>query len=177
MKGEGKGVRKHYELRAWQNAMQLVQNIYRITNTFPSDEKFGLTNQLRRAAVSVPSNIAEGAARGSDADFLRFLYMSRGSLSEIETQFLIARDLGFVNDFQEISDLIENTFAQLGGLIKHLEHKKMTYVKEEDAAYSDLTESASLLTPPPSHLTESASLLTPYSSHLSESASPLTPHT
>ena len=118
-------MRKHYELRAWQSAMLLVKQVYSITSLFPSEEKFGLTNQLRRAAVSVPSNIAEGAARGSDADFLRFLYMSRGSLSEIETQLLIAENLSFINDFEETNNLIEQTFSQLGGLIRHLE-KKMT---------------------------------------------------
>ena len=118
-------MRKHYELRAWQSAMLLVKQVYSITSLFPSEEKFGLTNQLRRAAVSVPSNIAEGAARGSDADFLRFLYMSRGSLSEIETQLLIAENLSFIDDFEETNNLIEQTFSQLGGLIRHLE-KKMT---------------------------------------------------
>jgi len=117
-------MRKHYELRAWQSAMQLVQDVYQITQSFPAEEKFGLTNQLRRAAVSVPSNIAEGAARGSDADFLRFLYISRGSLSEIETQLLIAQNLSFIEDLRETNELIEQTFVQLGGLIKHLENKK-----------------------------------------------------
>ena len=117
-------MRKHYELRALQSAMLLVKQVYSITSLFPSEEKFGLTNQLRRAAVSVPSNIAEGAARGSDADFLRFLYMSRGSLSEIETQLLIAENLSFINDFEETNNLIEQTFSQLGGLIRHLENKK-----------------------------------------------------
>lgn len=104
-------MRKHYDLRAWQCAMTLVEKVYAITANFLQEERFGLTNQLRRAAVSVPSNIAEGAARGSDADFLRFLYISRGSLSAIETQLLIAKNL------------IEQTFAQLGGLIKHLQQK------------------------------------------------------
>jgi len=117
-------VRKHYELRAWQNAMQLVQSIYAVSSSFPTEEKFGLTNQIRRAAVSVPSNIAEGAARGSDADFRRFLYIARGSLSEVETQLLIAQSLNFVTEIVETQNLIEQTFAQLGGLIKHLENKR-----------------------------------------------------
>lgn len=104
--------------------MILVEQVYAITSHFPNEERFGLTNQLRRAAVSVPSNIAEGAARGSDADFLRFLYISRGSLSEIETQLLIAKNLNFLSDMQEVQQTIEQTFAQLGGLIKHLETKK-----------------------------------------------------
>lgn len=117
-------MRKHYDLRAWQSSMLLVQQVYSITSHFPTEEKFGLTNQLRRAAVSVPSNIAEGAARGSNADFLRFLYIARGSLSEIETQLLIAQNLNFLTDTKEVLQTIEQTFAQLGGLIKHLESKK-----------------------------------------------------
>ena len=116
--------RKHYELRAWQLSMQLVKDIYQHTSLFPNDEKFGLTNQMRRAAVSVASNIAEGAARGSNADFLRFLFMARGSLSEVETQLLIAESLNFTNNTQESKNLIEQTFSQLGGLIKYLEKNK-----------------------------------------------------
>ena len=104
--------------------MQLVQSIYAVSSSFPTEEKFGLTNQIRRAAVSVPSNIAEGAARGSDAGFRRFLYIARGSLSEVETQLLIAQSLNFVTEIVETQNLIEQTFAQLGRLIKHLENKR-----------------------------------------------------
>ena len=111
-----------FELRAWQYSMQLTI-IYQCTKSFPR-KKFGLTNQMRRAAVSVASNIAEGAARGSNADFLRFLYMARGSLSEVETQLLISEDLQFTSNAQESKKLIEHTFSQLGGLIKYLEKNK-----------------------------------------------------
>jgi len=83
-------IRKYQQLIVWQKAMLLVSEIYRLTQGFPDNEKFGLTSQLRRAAVSVPSNIAEGSGRGSDKDFCRFLYQARGSLTEIETQLLIA---------------------------------------------------------------------------------------
>src|SRR5690554_3402158 len=106
--------RKHFELRAWQYSMQLVKSIYQCTKSFPSEEKFALTNQMRRAAVSVASNIAEGAARGSSADFLRFLYMARGSLSEVETQLLISEDLQFTSNTQDSKKLMEHTFSQLG---------------------------------------------------------------
>lgn len=112
--------RKHQQLRAWQNAMQLVEAIYRLTASFPESERYGLTSQVRRAAVSVPSNIAEGAARGSTADFIRFLYIARGSLSELETQCLIAQKLGYVQDINQTKELIDHTFSQLGGLINHL---------------------------------------------------------
>jgi four helix bundle protein len=100
--------------------MALVEDVYRVTAVFPETERFGLTSQLRRAAVSVPSNIAEGAARGSTTDFIRFLYIARGSLSEVDTQLQIANRLGFHQDMQPITERIEQVFAQLGGLIKHL---------------------------------------------------------
>lgn len=100
--------------------MSLVEDVYQLTRHFPDSERFGLTSQLRRAAVSVPSNIAEGAARGSTADFIRFLYIARGSLSEVETQIQIAQRLGFTQDTQPITGRIDQVFAQLGGLIKHL---------------------------------------------------------
>ena len=76
-------MRPHHELRVWRDAIDLVAKLYVLTAGFPADERFGLTAQMRRAAVSVPSNIAEGAARGSRKDFLRFLMIARGSLSEL----------------------------------------------------------------------------------------------
>lgn len=117
-------MRNHENLRAWQYSMDLVEVIYKESASYPSDERFGLINQLRRAAVSVPSNIAEGAARGSDADFIRFLYIARGSLSEVQTQLKIANRLGFSPLNKTASELIENTFAQLGGLINSLKARK-----------------------------------------------------
>jgi four helix bundle protein len=81
------------DLRVWKEAVDLARAIYRLTATFPPDEKFGLTAQLRRAAVSVPSNIAEGSVRHSRRDFCRFLEISLGSLAEIETQLEIADDI------------------------------------------------------------------------------------
>lgn len=113
-------MRKHQQLRAWQEAMDLVTTIYALTACFPADEKFGLSSQMRRAAISVPSNIAEGAARGSKADFLRFLHIARGSLSELETQLQIAYRLRYIEDLSSISTQVDAVFGQLGGLIKHL---------------------------------------------------------
>ena len=110
-------MRPHHELRVWQDAMALVGKLYALTAGFPAEERFGLTAQIRRAAVSVPSNIAEGAARGTVRDFLRFLIVARGSLSELDTQVRIARHLGFGDDpglLREIEDLQ----ASLGSLIK-----------------------------------------------------------
>lgn len=113
-------IRKYQQLIVWQKAMLLVSEIYRLTQGFPDNEKFGLTSQLRRAAVSVPSNIAEGSGRGSDKDFCRFLYQARGSLTEIETQLLIAQQLGFCAIDINIDELTQQVFAMLNKLIQKL---------------------------------------------------------
>jgi len=89
------GIKTHKDLDVWKLSIQLVKDIYQLSSKFPSDEKFGLVAQIRRAVVSIPSNISEGAARNSDKDYIRFLYISLGSLSEIETQLIIAEELGF----------------------------------------------------------------------------------
>jgi four helix bundle protein len=99
-------VRDYRELIAWQKAMDLVESVYRASGEFPQRETYGLSAQVRRAAVSIPSNIAEGQARYSTKDFLHFLSIARGSLKEVETQILIAHRLGYMND-QGKSSLIE----------------------------------------------------------------------
>lgn len=101
------------DLEIWKRSRELCTEIYAITTFFPSDEKFGLTNQLRRASVSVPSNIAEGCSRTSNKDFSRFLEIAIGSAYEIETQLLIAYDLGFITN--EIS---QNLSHKLNNIIK-----------------------------------------------------------
>ena len=88
--------RSYRDLVAWQKAMSFVTEIYEVTQRFPNEERYGLTSQLRRASVSVPSNIAEGQARFSQKEFHHFLSMARGSLVEIETQLLIARNLKYL---------------------------------------------------------------------------------
>lgn len=109
--------RAHHELRAWQEAIALVKEVYRCTAAFPREELYGLSLQMRRSAVSIPSNIAEGAARGSSKEFLHFLTVARGSLSELDTQVTIAVELGFVHDAATIGQRIEDVFGLLGGLI------------------------------------------------------------
>jgi four helix bundle protein len=106
------------ELIAWQKAMKLVTEIYRITKAFPIEERYGLTNQLRRAAVSVPSNIAEGQARFSPKEFFRFLCTARGSWVEVETQVEIARNLSYLS--RPLSALLLESIAELGRILNGL---------------------------------------------------------
>ena len=106
------------QLLAWQKAMNLVTEIYRATKAFPAEERYGLTNQLRRAAVSVPSNIAEGQARFSGKEFCRFLGVARGSLVEMETQIEIAKNLGYLSRMQG-AELLKST-AELGRILNGL---------------------------------------------------------
>ena len=110
--------RKHHELVAWQVSVDLVGLLYRITETFPPSESFGLMSQIRRAAVSVPSNIAEGAARGTSKEFSHYLTIARGSLSEIDTQLVIAKNLGYLKDDAEVQALLDRVFGLIGGLLK-----------------------------------------------------------
>lgn len=91
-------VSDYRELKVWHEALSLAEAVYAVTWKFPDDERFGLTSQLRRAAVSVPSCIAEGNARSSTKDYLRFLSMASGSLAEIETQLVLSKRLGFVRE-------------------------------------------------------------------------------
>jgi four helix bundle protein len=88
--------RPHHRLEAWKISMDLVTEVYRLTASFPQDERYGLISQIRRAATSIPCNIAEGAARQTRKEFVQFLFMSRASAIELETQLTIARRLGFI---------------------------------------------------------------------------------
>ena len=108
---------KFKELGIWQKSKLFCSKIYNETASFPSDEKFGLTNQLRRASVSIPSNIAEGFGRNTDKSFSYFLDIAKGSLNEIETQLIISKELDFVKD--------ENLFDELMLMIQ--EESKMIY--------------------------------------------------
>ncbi len=116
-------MRKHHELRVWQEAVSLVTEVYRFTAVFPREEVYGLTSQMRRAAISIPSNIAEGAARSTDKEFLQFLSIARGSLSELETQVIISRNLGYTKDTPELSSTMDNVFGLIGGLIKSIQRR------------------------------------------------------
>jgi four helix bundle protein len=110
--------RSYKDLVAWRKAMELVGEVYRMTQGFPQKELYGLTSQLRRAAVSVPSNIAEGQGRLSKGEFHQFLGHARGSLMEVETQVLIAQDLGYL-DKTSTEKLLEKA-AELGRVLNGL---------------------------------------------------------
>ena len=118
-------VTTYENLVAWQKAMGLARSAYSAKKTFPKEEIFGLTSQIRRAAVSVPANIAEGAGRGTTKEFLQFLMIARGSLAELGTLCALAQDFGYIacaqhaalaNDAKEVS-------ALLGGLISALRRR------------------------------------------------------
>jgi four helix bundle protein len=106
------------DLRVWQNAMKLVTNIYQETQKFPREEVYGLISQMRRAAVSVPSNIAEGKGRLTDRDRAHFFSQARGSLLELETQILIARELGFLSEAG--AETLTTSSAELGRMLNAL---------------------------------------------------------
>ena len=114
----------HKDLDAWKKSMDLVEKIYSLTKTFPDYEKYGLSNQIRRAIVSVPSNIAEGAARKNDKEFIQFLYIALGSLAEVETQYLIAVRLGYIIEDSAIEKEIEEVRKPIVGLRNYLVNKK-----------------------------------------------------
>jgi len=119
----GGTVKTHKDLDVWKSSMSLVEEVYKITREYPQEEKFSLINQIRRAAVSVPSNIAEGAARNSTKEFIQFLYIALGSLSELETQLLLSQRLGYLSDNKEIFANVEQIRRMLLGLIKFLKGK------------------------------------------------------
>ena len=113
----------HKDLDVWKRAMDLVEQVYLLTSSFPSSEIYGLTNQLRRAAVSVPSNIAEGASRTGDKELLYFLNVATGSIAEIETQLLIGVRLKYVDQHNEIFDLITEVRKLLLGFRNYVRRK------------------------------------------------------
>ncbi|HZX92212.1 MAG TPA: four helix bundle protein [Rudaea sp.] len=115
--------RGHQQLDTWKEAIALVEAIYRLTARFPNEERFGLSSQMRRAAVGIPSNIAEGAARASTREYLRFLDIARSSLVEIETQLVISRRLGLADGDDGLDRQMDLLFARLSTQIKKLTAK------------------------------------------------------
>jgi four helix bundle protein len=129
MPADGQAKPKHYkELLVWQKGMTLAKLVYKLTMRFPADERYGLVSQLRRAAVSVPSNIAEGQARRSTSEFLQLLSIAEGSLAELETQLILSTELSFVQQ------------AELEPCLKEIDElqKMLVALKRKSASYSPL---------------------------------------
>jgi four helix bundle protein len=118
-------MRPHEKLDVWNKAIDFVVTVYQVTEFFPKDEKFGLTSQVRRAAVSIPANIAEGAARQSPKEFIHFLSNAQGSASELETELLIAHRLAYLteNRYHEIRSTLDGIGRMIVGLSQHLKRK------------------------------------------------------
>ena len=100
-------MKTHKDLDIWKRGIELVTEVYKLTKSFPKEETYGLSSQMQRAAVSYPSNVAEGAARNSKADYIRFVYIALGSLSELETQVIISKNLGYSSDIDNLLNEIE----------------------------------------------------------------------
>lgn len=118
--------KSYRDLDVWQRSMRLAKEIYRVTQRFPADERFGLTNQLRRAAVSVPSNLAEGHARFGAGEFSRFISITMGSVAEIETQILLSKDLGYITPeiTEELLGELDTIGKMLRGLAKSIQRRR-----------------------------------------------------
>lgn len=113
-------IRSYEDLVAWQKSYKLVLTVYKLTRGFPTDERFGLTSQVRRAAVSVPSNIAEGWGRGSRADYVRFVEIARGSIYELQTQMKLAADLEYIPPQHEVHEQMREVERLINALIRSL---------------------------------------------------------
>jgi four helix bundle protein len=115
-------IKSHKELIVWQKSMDLVTRVYEITNRFPKEEIFGLSAQMRRSAISIPSNIAEGRCRGTKKDYVHFLRVAAGSTAELETQVIISRNLKFISEieFNILNEFISEVTKMLNSMIRKL---------------------------------------------------------
>lgn len=118
---------QHFQkLSVWRKSHELALETYRVSRVFPAEEAFGMTAQVRRSALSISSNIAEGRGRGSDGDFCRFLRNAMGSASELEAQLLLARDLGYLpaSDFEPMHSRVDEVKRMLTGLIRTVQRRE-----------------------------------------------------
>jgi four helix bundle protein len=127
--------RSYRDLKVWQRGMALARDVYLLTQGFPKEEQYGLTSQMRRSAVSIPANIAEGHARESTKDFLRFVLIARGSLAELETYFLLSESLGYCQRPQ-ISAVLE-TCAEEGRMLRGLQNSLRVRLSRQLARSAD----------------------------------------
>jgi four helix bundle protein len=116
-------MKDHRDLDVWKKSLDLVVKVYELTKKFPKEELYGLTSQIRRSVVSIPSNISEGAARNSDKEFIQFLYISLGSSAELETQIIIAERLGYLKDSKLILNELASVKKMLHGLINFIKKR------------------------------------------------------
>jgi four helix bundle protein len=118
-------MRPHEKLDVWKMSVDMVVRVYECTKSFPSEEKFGLTSQIRRAAVSIPANIAEGAGRQHDREFIQFLSIAQGSSSELETELLIAHKLGYLDEnmHAQIYEEVNTIARMIVGLTNHIKSR------------------------------------------------------
>ena len=119
-------LKSYKELIVWQKSIKLVKEIYILTENFPKEEIYGLSNQMRRAAVSMPSNIAEGYSRKNIKEYLQFLHISYGSGAELETQLIIAKDLYKKSDYGIACSLLEEVMKMLNSIIQKLENNNFS---------------------------------------------------
>ena len=111
------------DLNVWRESMDLVEDVYKIVKLFPKEETYALSDQLRRAVVSIPSNIAEGQNRNTQKEFIQFLYMALGSASEVETQLIIAQRLNYVSDVQNELNNVSKVRKMINALINSIKRK------------------------------------------------------
>lgn len=122
-KWNGDNLKSYKDLELWQVSMNFVSEVYTLTKSFPKEELYGLTSQIRRCVISIPSNIAEGSSRKGTKEFIQFLWIANGSLSEFETQIEIAQKLGYIASIDIILEKVKHIRKMLHGLIHSLENK------------------------------------------------------
>jgi four helix bundle protein len=129
-------VKSYKDLDAWKLGMNLAKKIYEITEKFPDSERYGLSSQMRRASVSIPSNIAEGSGRNHEKEFVQFLYLARGSLLELETQIELSKMMKFLYDdeYKNIIRLLNRTHRVINGLIFALKKSRTTNNQQRTTA-------------------------------------------
>ncbi len=116
-------MRNHKDLDVWKKSIDLVAQIYEISKGFPKEEAYGLQGQIRRAVVSIPANISEGASRNTKKEYIQFLYIALGSASEVETHLIVSQKIGFISAIDDALADIENIKKMLNGLISFLKKK------------------------------------------------------
>jgi four helix bundle protein len=122
--GKMDSVRDFRDLQSWRHSMALAQNIYQLLKLFPQEELYALCSQMRRSAISIPSNIAEGHSRHSTKEYIRFLYIAQGSAAELHTQLILAKNIGYILDIETLENDILSIRKMIAATIKTLQRKQ-----------------------------------------------------